>query len=80
MELIIKTPLGLEEVAASRVLELEPDARLIVKPKGLGGLIIVDSCPDKSKLMEQILNEVPEAERVIPVSYTHLTLPTTERV
>ena len=67
MELIIKTPLGLEEVAASRVLELEPDARLIVKPKGLGGLIIVDSCPDRSKLMEEILSEVPEAERVIPV-------------
>ena len=67
MELIVKTPLGLEEVAASRVLELEPDARLVVKPKGLGGLIIIESCPDRSKLMEKILNEVPEVEKVIPV-------------
>lgn len=67
MELIVKTPLGLEEVAASRVLELEPDARLVVKPKGLGGLIIIESCPDRSKLMEKILDEVFEVERVIPV-------------
>lgn len=67
MELIVKTPLGLEEVAASRVLELEPDARLAVKPKGLGGLIIIESCPDRSKLMEKILDEVPEVEKVIPV-------------
>ena len=67
MELIVKTPLGLEEVAASRVLELEPDARLAVKPKGLGGLIIIESCPDRSKLMEKILDEVFEVEKVIPV-------------
>ncbi|RLG01572.1 MAG: hypothetical protein DRN49_00945 [Thaumarchaeota archaeon] len=67
MELIVKTPLGLEEIAASRVLELEPDARLMVKPKGLGGLIIIESCPDKLKLMEKILGEIPEVEKVIPV-------------
>ncbi|HDJ66678.1 MAG TPA: hypothetical protein ENF33_03080, partial [Nitrososphaeria archaeon] len=67
MELLIKTPLGLEGVAASRILELEPKAKLVVKPRGLGGLIIVDSCPNRFKLMEEVLREVPEAERVIPV-------------
>ena len=64
---MIKTPLGLEEVAASRILELEPKAKVVVKPRGLGGLIIVDSCPNRFKLMEEVLREVPEAERVIPV-------------
>ncbi|HDJ67089.1 MAG TPA: hypothetical protein ENF33_05210 [Nitrososphaeria archaeon] len=67
MELIVKTPLGLEEIAASRVLELEPDTRLVVKPKGLGGLIVIESCPDRSKLMEKILSEIPEVEKVVPV-------------
>jgi len=67
MELLIKTPLGLEEVAASRILELEPKAKLVVKPRGLGGLIMVDSCPSRFKLMQEVLREVPEVEKVIPV-------------
>ena len=67
MELIVKTQLGLERVAASRILELEPRAEVVVKPRGLGGLVIVDSCPDRSRLMEEILREVPEVEKVVPV-------------
>lgn len=67
MELVVKTPLGLERVAAARILELEPKASLSVKPHGLEGLIVVESCPDRGALMERILGEVPEVERVIPV-------------
>lgn len=64
---MIKTPLGLERVAAARILEIEPSTRLEVKPRGLKGLIVVESCPNGAKLYERILSEVPEVEHVVPV-------------
>ncbi|MCD6312794.1 MAG: SPOUT family RNA methylase [Thaumarchaeota archaeon] len=67
MQLIVKTPLDLERVAAERILELDPDAVLSVKPGGLKGLIVVESCRDKDSLKEAILREVPEAESVLGV-------------
>ena len=67
MELIVKTPLDLEKIAAERIRELDPEARLSVKPRGFKGLVIVESCRDRRRLMERILDEVPEAEAVIPV-------------
>jgi len=67
MELIVKTPLGLERVAASHILDLDPSASLRVKPEGLEGLIIIESCRDKKGLAERISEEVPEVERVIPI-------------
>ncbi len=67
MELIVKTPLDLEKIAAERILELDPEAELSVKPHGFKGLVIVESCRDRRKLLEGILKEVPEAETVIPV-------------
>ena len=67
MELVIKTPLGLERVAAARIMEIEPSSVLRVKPGGLEGLIIVESCPDRDSLFKKILKEVPEVERAIPV-------------
>lgn len=67
MEIIVKTPLGLENIVASRILELDPKAVLTIKPKGFSGLLIVEECLDKKKLAESILREVPEAENVIVV-------------
>lgn len=54
-------------VAADRILELDPDAVLSVKPRGLKGLIIVESCRDKDSLREAILKEVPEVETVLRI-------------
>lgn len=67
MELIVKTPLDLESVAAARILEIEPSAVLNVKPGGLKGLIVVESCPNRFRLYERILSEVPEVEHVVPI-------------
>jgi len=70
MEIIIKTPLGLEKIVASRVKELEPNAVLTVKPHGYEGLVIVEKCPDKQLLKSRIEYEIPEAEKIIPVEAT----------
>ena len=67
LQLIVKTPLDLERVAAERISELDPDAVLSVKPRGLKGLIIVESCRDRESLRKLILREVPEAESVLRV-------------
>ncbi len=67
MEIIVKTPLDLEKVAAERIRELDPGARLSVKPHGFKGLVIVESCGDRDRLVEEILEKVPEAETVVPV-------------
>ncbi len=70
MEIIIKTPLGLEKITAARVNELEPKAELVVKPYGYEGLVIVERCPDKQLLASKIAGEIPEAEKIIPVDKT----------
>jgi len=67
MRLIIKTPLGLEDVAASRILEIDPSIRLVAKPHGLKGLVVIESCGDEGRLMETISREIPEAESIIRV-------------
>ena len=67
MRLIIKTPLDLERVAASKILELDPRARVDAKPRGLKGLVIVEDCGDVDLLRKKILEEVPEVESVIRV-------------
>jgi len=67
LRLVVKTPLDLEEVAASRILEIDPGARVVSRPGGLKGLVIVEECGDPEGLRERILREVPEAESVVPV-------------
>jgi len=67
LQLIVKTPLDLEEVAASRIIELDPEARIVARPEGLKGLVVVEECGDAEALRERILKEVPEAESVIIV-------------
>ncbi len=68
MELILKTLLGLEKIAANRLTEKYPDIVLTVKPNGLEGLIIVEKSFDKYALMDYILKDVPEVESIVDVN------------
>ena len=65
MKLVVKTPFDLEEVVASRIIELDAGVRLIVKPGGLKGLLLVEECGDAELLRRRILDEVPEVESVL---------------
>jgi tRNA acetyltransferase TAN1 len=65
LELIIKTPLGLERLVKSKVLLLDREAEVVASPLGLRGLVVVERCKDPESLMSKISSEVPEAERVI---------------
>ncbi len=67
MKLVVKTPFDLEEVVASRIIELDAGVRLIVRPGGLKGLVVVEKCGDAELLRRRILDEVPEAESVLLV-------------
>ena len=67
MKLVVKTPFDLEEVVASRIIELDAGVRLIVRPGGLKGLVVVEECGDAELLRRRILDEVPEAESVLLV-------------
>ncbi len=65
MELIIKTPLGLERLVRSKVLLLDREAEVVASPLGLRGLVVVERCKDPDALASKVSSEVPEAERVI---------------
>jgi len=58
LQLIVKTPFDLEEVVASRIIELDAGVRLIVRPGGLKGLVVVEECGDAELLRRRILDEV----------------------
>ena len=70
MEIIVKTPLGLEKVVASRITELEEGVILTVKPNGFEGLVVVEKSRDGKTLARRIEEEIPEAEKVIVVEET----------
>ncbi|PUA31497.1 MAG: hypothetical protein B9J98_05985 [Candidatus Terraquivivens tikiterensis] len=67
MELILKTPIGLEKIAADRLIEMDREISLSVKPHGLEGLIVVERCSDKQALVNYILKNVPEVESLVNV-------------
>ena len=64
--LIVKTPLGLENIVASRIEELGIPCRVHPKPSGYLGLVVVE-VEDEARweLAERIRGEIPEAERVL---------------
>ncbi|MEM4700216.1 MAG: SPOUT family RNA methylase [Candidatus Nezhaarchaeales archaeon] len=63
--ILIKTPLGMERVAASRVLELGLGAEVEPRPRGYPGLVLVRGCgPDAAGRLRE---ELVEAERVLVV-------------
>ena len=63
--IVVKTPLGLENIVASRILEILPNVKVKPRPQGFMGLVLVysDAPIDDS---EKIRKNVPEAEKVIP--------------
>jgi len=62
--IIVKTPLGIEKIAAARILEIAPQARVQPSPQGFAGLVLVEA-PSEDEVAELIEREVVEAERVI---------------
>lgn len=62
--IIAKTLLGMEKVAAARVKELCPEAKLQVSPQGFMGLILVEA-PNEDELLKKINEEVVEIERAM---------------
>ncbi len=65
--ILVKTVLGMENVAASYIEELDPQAEVIAAPKGFRGLVLVKPSRDKRELARLIEEQVPEAEKVIVV-------------
>ncbi len=65
---IVKTELGAERLAASRIRDLDPLARVEAAPRGLRGMVLVEPGGlSRDELVRLILERVPEAGRVIPV-------------
>ena len=69
MQIIIKTPLGLENIAASRAVELV-GGRAEARPMGLKGLVILDGLEDPDSAVRVLEEQLPEAEYVFRVLAT----------
>jgi len=67
IDLIIKTPIGLENIAASRIEELGFECNVYPKPSGYPGIVTVtlQNEDEKLQIAEKIEKEVLEAERVL---------------
>ncbi len=63
--IIVKTPLGLENIAAARILEILSEVKVKPRPQGYLGLVLVFS-ENPLDDARKIKAEVPEAEKVIP--------------
>jgi len=64
-DLLVKTPLDMENVAAAHIEELEEGVVAIAKPHGFKGIVLVKGSKDKRVLAEKVKANVPEAERII---------------
>ena len=64
LQVLIKTPLGLENIVASRAVELV-GGRAVARPRGLMGLVILDGLEDPDSAVEEIERSLPEAEYVL---------------
>ncbi len=66
--ILVKTELGAERLAASRIRDIDPRARVEAAPRGLRGMVVVEPGGySKEELARLIEERVPEAGRVIPV-------------
>ncbi len=63
--ILVKTVLGMEDVAASYIEELDPKAEVKPRPAGFKGLVLVKPSMDKYELAKLIEERVPEAEKVV---------------
>jgi len=67
IKLLLKTPKGLERIAASRVRELFEQAEVSVTPHGFKGLVLVELPSEEGHVRDIISREVLEAEKVLQV-------------
>ena len=65
--ILVKTVLGMERVAASYIIEIDPRAEVEVSPQGFKGLILVKPSRDKYEVAREIESRIPEAEKVIVI-------------
>ncbi len=65
--ILVKTALGMEKIAASRIEEVAPWLHAEPNPGGFKGLVLVYGCRDTRSDAKLILESVPEADRVIEV-------------
>lgn len=63
--ILVKTPLGMENIVAARVLELAPNVKVTPRPKGFLGLVLIEA-EKHFEVAEQIKKNILEAEKVIP--------------
>ena len=63
--ILVKTPLGLENIAAARILELNSNVKVYPRPKGFLGLVLVEA-DNHFEFARKIKENVLEAEKVIP--------------
>ena len=62
---LLKTVLGMENVAASYVKEIDPQAEVRVAPGGFRGLVLVKPSIDKHEFARLVAEKVPEVENIV---------------
>jgi tRNA acetyltransferase TAN1 len=67
MDLFIKTQKNLEEIAASHIADVLGNVKIVTKPNGFLGIILVSDVDDKYSAAEKISRNVPEVEYVYPI-------------
>lgn len=67
VDLLVKTPQGLEGVAASRIEEEVEGVKTTVKPYGFAGLVLVEGVTDARGASNLVLSRIPEVERALTV-------------
>lgn len=65
--LLVKTGLGFERIAASRIEEALPGVKAQPSPRGFKGLVLVYGCSDPERDAGEVLSSVVEADRVLVV-------------
>lgn len=65
--LLVTCRLGMENVVASLVRELDPGAVVTPSPEGFSGLVLIEGAGDGEKLREEIKRRIPEAEKIFIV-------------
>ncbi len=69
VRVIVKTPKMLENVTAMRIKEVT-GCKTIPKPEGMQGLVLVICDKEPEEVAKTILENIPEAEKVLPVYLT----------
>lgn len=65
--ILVKTGLGIERIAAQRIMEELPWVEAEPAPRGFRGLVLVRGCRDPREDARRIEERIPEADRVIVI-------------